>query len=86
MIESLINVVQLAEWEFVGKTKVLAERLPPCHFVHQSPKWPDVELNPGHCCGKAVTNSLTIEWALQKLQPYAALITVQKIQINNMPY
>jgi hypothetical protein len=34
MIAWLMNMEQLAEWEFTRETEVLEENLPQCHFIH----------------------------------------------------
>jgi hypothetical protein len=57
----MISVEQSVEWELAGKTEVLGENLPQCHFVHHKP---DVGSNTGRLGGKPATNRLNYGAAL----------------------
>jgi hypothetical protein len=41
-------IVHLVDWELVGETEVLGEKLPQSHYAHHKPNmiWPGIELGP----------------------------------------
>jgi hypothetical protein len=62
MIDWLLNVEQLVEWELAENCEVLGKNPTQCHFFAANPTWPDLELNPGHSGGKpAITKTYNTE-------------------------
>jgi hypothetical protein len=61
IIEWLMNMEQLVEWELTGETEVLGEILPQFHFVHHKShmSWPEIERVQSYgvlCYDKAVSS------------------------------
>jgi hypothetical protein len=62
----MMSVEQSVEWELVGKTEVLWEKLPQYHFVHHKSHitWPLLE--PGPPLWKPATNFLSYDTAFHQ--------------------
>jgi hypothetical protein len=61
----IMRMENLVKWRLAGKTEVLGENLPQCHFVHHKSHMTWSGANPGRCSGKPATNLLSYGTAKQ---------------------
>jgi hypothetical protein len=62
----MVIVEELVEWRLAGKTELLGENLPKCHFVHHKSYMTSSGSKTGRRGGKAATNSLSYGTAVSR--------------------